>query len=155
MQADDATGTIHFAPGSGDRGDYVITVIARDNGEGDVNQVLTQAKSFILTVKSPTEAPVINAPKQIVVVAGQALSLPIAVSDADQDALTFTSQGLPSGATLTALTIYGQALLNWTPTVADIGVHDISVQVTDSGLGPQDAGYIQDPNAVLVPNSVA
>jgi len=150
-----ATGTIHFAPGSGDRGDYVITVIARDNGSGDVNQVLTQAKSFILTVRSVSEAPVISVPKQIVVIAGQAVSLPVRVSDIDQDALTFSAQGLPTGATLTAQAQYGHALLNWTPGSSDIGVYDISVQVTDSGLGPQGAGYIQDPNVVPVPNSVA
>jgi hypothetical protein len=141
-----ASGVIRFAPGEGDRGDYAITVIAQDNGDGDINQVLSQAKTFILTVKSASEAPVINAPRQVVVVVvGQALSLPVAVSDADQDALTFSAQGLPTGATLTAQTIYGQALLNWTPTAADIGTHDISVQVTDSGLGPQDAGYAQAP----------
>ena len=31
---------------------------------------------------------------------------------------TFSSQGLPIGATLTQQILYGQALLNWTPTAA-------------------------------------
>jgi hypothetical protein len=153
-----ATGVIHFAPGAGDRGDYAITVIARDNGDGDINQVLTQAKSFILTVNSVSEAPVLNIPKQVVIVAGQALSLAVSAKDADQDPLTFTAQGLPNqgqpgGATLTQQIQYGQALLNWTPTSADVGVYDISVQVTDSGLGPQGLGYVQP--LVPVPNTVA
>jgi hypothetical protein len=50
---------IRFAPGANDRGDYTITVVAQDNGDGNINQVLTQAKSFVLTVRSETEAPVI------------------------------------------------------------------------------------------------
>lgn len=40
-------------------------------------------------------------PRQIVVLAGQALSLPVSVSDADQDALTFSAQGLPADTTPT------------------------------------------------------
>ena len=69
--------------------------------------------------------------------------------------LFYSAPWLPTGATLTPQAQYGHALLNWTPSSSDIGVHDISVQVTDSGLGPQGAGYIQDPNAVLIPNAVA
>ncbi len=147
-----ASGVIRFAPGEGDRGDYTITVIAQDDGEGDVNQTMTQSRSFVLTVRSATEAPVISVPRQVVVLAGQALSLPIAVSDADQDALNFSAQGLPAGATLTPQILYGQALLAWAPTADDIGTYDISIQVADSGLGPQDAGYVQDPNAIITPN---
>jgi Putative Ig domain len=130
-------------------------VIASDDGDGDPNQVLVAARSFVVTVKSATEAPAITAPRQVVAVVGQALSVPVSVRDADQDPLTFTAQGLPAGAGLTPLAQYGQAVLGWTPTAADLGVHDVSVEVTDSGLGPRDAGYAQDPAAALVPNSAA
>src|SRR6185295_9180121 len=37
-----ASGVIRFAPGEGDRGDYVITVVAQDDGDGDINQVLLE-----------------------------------------------------------------------------------------------------------------
>jgi hypothetical protein len=45
--------------------------------------------------------------------------------------------------------------LTWTPTAADIGIHDISIEVTDSGLPPQDAGIPLDPNAQPIPNTRA
>jgi hypothetical protein len=49
---------------------------------------------------------------------------------------------MPAGTTLTQQIQYGQTLLNWIPTSADVGVYDISVQVTDSGLG----NHWQDTN---------
>lgn len=69
--------------------------------------------------------------------------------DRDQDALTFSAQGLPSGATFTPQVQYGQAVLSWTPTAAGVGVYDISIEVTDSGLGPQDSGYIIESDAAV------
>jgi len=148
-----ASGVIHFAPGTGDRGDYTITVVARDDGSGNVNQVLTQAKSFVLTVRSPSEPPVVTAPRQVVAVVGQPVSVPISVRDMDQDALTYSATGLPIGAELVRLAQYGQAMLTWTPTENDVGLHDIEISVTDSGLGPQDAGYQQGADTP-VPNVV-
>ena len=47
---------------------------------------------------------------------------------------------------------YGRATIVWTPTAAQAGVHDISLEVSDSGLPPQDAGYIPDPDVVPVPS---
>ena len=116
-----ASGVIRFAPGTGDRGDAAITPVAQDDGGGNVNQVLTQAKTFLDTVRSATEAPVITAPTQVVAVVGQALSVPILVSDMDQDALSYSATGLPIGAVITPQDQYGYAILTWTPTAGDIG----------------------------------
>ena len=99
-----ASGVIRFAPGANDRGDYTITVVAQDNGDGNINQVLTQAKSFVLTVRSETEAPVITAPRQVVAVVGQPLSVALLANDMDQDALTWSANGLPVGAEILAAT---------------------------------------------------
>ena len=129
-----ATGVIRFAPGANDRGDYTITVVAQDNGDGDVNQVLTQAKSFVLTVRSVSEAPVITAPRQVVAIVGQPLSVALLANDLDQDALTWNANGLPIGAELITAVQYGHATLTWTPTAGDIGARDIELVVTDSGL---------------------
>ena len=43
--------------------------------------------------------------------------------------------GLPAGATLTPSNIYGQADINWTPTVADIGRYTVLVKVANNGNG--------------------
>src|SRR3546814_2347953 len=56
----------------------------------------------------------------------------------DEDALSYLVTGLP-GATLTPTSVYGQALLEWTPTAAQIGSYTASVTATDSGNGLTDA----------------
>src|SRR3546814_6424945 len=56
----------------------------------------------------------------------------------DEDALSYLVTGLP-GATLTPPICYGQALLEWTPTAAQIGSYTASVTATDSGNGLTDA----------------
>jgi hypothetical protein len=149
------SGVIRFAPGDGHRGDYTITVAAQDNGDGDLNQVAAQAKSFVVSVRSPSEAPVVTVPRQSVVVAGQEIRIPIVVRDLDQDPLTYGAQGLPAGARIETDPQYGQATLRWTPGASQLGVHDMNLLVSDSGLPPQDAGYLSDPNQPLQPNTSA
>jgi hypothetical protein len=140
------TGVIRFAPGAGQRGDYTITVVAQDNGDGDINQVAVQAKSFVLTVRSASEAPVIAVARQVVAVVGQPLSIPINVSDLDQDALNYIAEGLPTGASLVVDAKYGQASIVWAATEAQVGVYDVRLKVSDSGLPPAGSGYVVDPN---------
>ncbi|HAY08473.1 MAG TPA: hypothetical protein DCY18_00810, partial [Thauera sp.] len=120
-------GVLRFAPGAGDRGDYVITVTARDDGDGDARQALTESRAFVLTVRSTSEAPVITAPAQVVAIAGQPLSVALLATDLDQDALVWSADGLPPGATLTPGGGYGHAVLNWTPSAAASGVYDLTV----------------------------
>ncbi|MBC7734291.1 MAG: putative Ig domain-containing protein, partial [Bacteriovorax sp.] len=139
------SGMLRFAPGAGQRGDYTLTVTVLDNGDGDVNQVAATSASFVLSVRSPSEAPVISLPAQVVAVAGQTLRVPIFVSDMDQDALSFAAQGLPPGAAIELDPRYGRATLVWTPAVGLAGSFDISLAVTDSGLPPADSGYVLDP----------
>ncbi|HET7864109.1 MAG TPA: putative Ig domain-containing protein, partial [Burkholderiaceae bacterium] len=149
----DVTGVIHFAPGAGHRGDYTLALVAQDNGDGDINQSLLQAKSFVVTVRSPSEAPVVSAPRRSVALVGQEIRIPIRVSDLDQDALSYAAEGLPAGARIVTEPQYGRAYIAWTPTAGQAGTHDFSLVVTDSGLPPADAGYILDPDHPPVPNT--
>jgi hypothetical protein len=111
----------------------------------------------VLTVRSFSVAPLISAPRQVVAVVGQPLVVALLASDADQDPLRWTAEGLPLAAELTPGTQYGQATLRWTPSAADLGSHDLELIVTDSGLPPQDAGYAnrQRPGAERQPSSPA
>ncbi|MFA7603825.1 MAG: CARDB domain-containing protein, partial [Novosphingobium sp.] len=129
----DGTGVLRIAPGANDRGDHAIIVTALDDGDG-TGAPLASGYVFIVTVTSPNEAPVLGHIGNFVAVAGQKLSAIIDVRDMDEDALTYVVDGL-SGATITPTTVYGQALLEWTPTIAQIGAYDASVTVTDSGSG--------------------
>jgi hypothetical protein len=134
-------GAIRFAPGAGDRGDYTLTITASDDGDGDATQRLSETRSFVLSVRSLSEAPLIAAPRQVVALVGQPLSVAIIASDLDQDPLSWTSTGLPLGAELIPASQYGQARLRWTPTADDLGSRDVELILTDSGLPPQDGSF--------------
>ncbi|WP_198080418.1 CARDB domain-containing protein, partial [Acinetobacter calcoaceticus] len=148
-------GVIRFAPQAGHRGDYTITVTARDNGDGDINQVQVERKSFVVTVRSYSEAPSLSVPTRNVAVVGQQIRVPITVVDLDQDTLNYIVQGLPAGAQLVQSAKYGYAEIVWTPTANQVGQYDLSVQVSDQGLPPKDLGYPVPESFVTVPNVVA
>ncbi len=130
----DGTGLLRFAPGAGDRDHYTITVLASDDGDGGgPGAVLTASQDFVLTVPVPNEAPHLATIGDKVAVFGQALTFTITASDFDQDPLTFSAEGLPTGAKLTSGPAYGKATFTWTPAAADIGTYSITFQVQDSG----------------------
>jgi YD repeat-containing protein len=149
----DGTATITFTPGVDDRGNYPITVTATDNGDGGgAKAVLSGSTGFVLTVNSPNEAPKLAFIGNKVAVVGQPLAFVIRASDLDQDPLTFTTTtGLPAGATLTPLAVYGQAQFSWTPTAADAGTKTITFRVTDSGNGvPANALFAEQTIDIVV-----
>ncbi len=129
-------GILHFNPPAGIRGTYTLTLQATDNGDGlGAAGVLTGGYTFVVTVQSPTQAPVLNYIGDQVAVIGQPFALDLLASETDQDNLTYAVTGLPSAATLTPGSFYGSATLNWTPTAADAGAHQVTFTVTDTGNG--------------------
>ncbi|MEG2434170.1 MAG: Ig-like domain-containing protein, partial [Acinetobacter sp.] len=144
-----------LAPEAGHRGDYTITITARDNGDGDINQAQIERKSFVVTVRSYSEAPSLSMPTRNVAVVGQQIRIPITISDLDQDTLNYIVQGLPTGAQLVQNSKYGYAEIVWTPEAGQLGQYDLSVQVSDQGLPPKDLGYAVPEGFVAVPNVVA
>jgi hypothetical protein len=149
-----ATATIHFAPGANDRGDYTITVIAQNDGGGDPSKALATSTSFVLTAASLTEPPVLSVPSRVVALVGQTLRIPIIIADPDQDALSYTATGLPPGAAIVQDPQYGRATIVWTPTASDVGSTNFRLNITDSGLPPQNAGITLPANFVPQPNTV-
>jgi len=125
----DGTAKLHIAPGDGDRGDHPVTIIATDE--------LGVAKeySFIVTVAAFNERPLLNHIGNKVAVVGQPMEFKVSVADLDQDPLTFSTTGLPPGATLTPSSTYGQATFSWTPTAANLGNYPLIIKVEDSGNG--------------------
>ena len=110
---------------------------------------LQETSQYILQVTSENEPPKFSPLFNRVVLADQLLSFPIRVTDLDQDALTFSALGLPSGATLTRSSVYGEAVLNWSPTAANIGEHTITLNVTDSGNGNASRSLTDSRTIVL------
>ncbi|WP_410472981.1 putative Ig domain-containing protein [Faucicola mancuniensis] len=148
------SGVIHLAPSAGDRGSYTIGLTATDDGDGDSNAAQQTSTAFVVTVQSETEAPVIAMPRQLIAVAGQKLSIPVNVSDLDQDALSYVLQGLPAGAKLVQGVRYGEATIEWTPTTAQIGQYNATLIVKDSGLPAANSGYATPENPVVNVTSV-
>ncbi|HEY4633395.1 MAG TPA: putative Ig domain-containing protein, partial [Candidatus Limnocylindrales bacterium] len=144
----DGTGLVQLTPGFGDRGNYTIVLTAADDGDGGgAAAVLSDQISFVVTVESPNEPPVLSVIGDKVAVVGEPLEFTLRVSDADQDPLTFGTVGLPAGATLTRDIVYGTATFSWTPTPADQGAHVLGFIVTDSGNS--GAGEILSDGEVL------
>jgi VCBS repeat-containing protein/YD repeat-containing protein len=126
-------GVLRLAPGDRDRGDYVVTLVASDNGDGEgARGVLSASRTFVISSDSPTEPPLLATLGHQVAVVGNPLRFTVRASDLDQDALSFSATGLPAGATLTPGTQYGSAVFLWTPTSGDLGAHDVTFTVTDS-----------------------
>ena len=129
------SGVLHFNPPAGIRGTYTLTLSATDNGDGlGAAGVLSGTYTFIVTVESPIQFPTIGYIGDKVAVVGQPFALDIHASEADQNDPTYAVSGLSAAATLTAGTSYGTATLNWTPTVADVGVYRVTFAVTDTGI---------------------
>lgn len=73
-------------------------------------------------------APVVIAPGSQLATVDNAWQLQLDAHDDDGDVLTFRSSDLPQGVVLGRVT----GLLEWTPTLADVGLHAFSVEVRDA-----------------------
>ena len=87
----------------------------------------------MVTVASGNEPPVWRFIGDAVAVVAQRLQMTIRADDLDQEPLAFAVAGLPPTAVLTPGPVYGTALLDWTPTIADLGLHNVGFSVTDAG----------------------
>ena len=132
----DGTGRFRFEPAAGDRGDYGVTLLARDDGDGGGPWAPLESNfTFIVTVESPNEPPRWNHVGDKVAVVGEPFELTLRASDADEEPLQFELEGLPAEATITSGPVHGTATLRWTPDAGDLGDHDVAAIVRDGGNG--------------------
>ncbi len=96
---------------------------------------LSETSAFVLQVTSVNEPPVWESTFDQVVLPDKPLHLRIAAQDADQEPLSFSVIGLPTGAQLVPSTVYGEAFLDWIPSLAQVGDHTLTFLVQDSGNG--------------------
>ncbi len=131
------TGTFTFSPGPYDARNYTLTVNASDAGGGPGTDN-SSSQSFVLTVTNPNLPPLLAPIGDKVAVVGEPFQLTLTATDGLQDPLTFSAMGLPGAATLTPAVPYGQAVINWTPTAADVGRYTILVSATDNDNDASD-----------------
>ena len=122
------TATIVANPTTGQRGNYVVTVVATADG-------LSGSTQFVLSATSVSEPPVLSYIGPTVAVIGQTLSFNVTASELDQSPLTFSVQGLPADATLTPTSVYGVSQFQWTPTAAEAGSYSATFTVANNGNG--------------------
>jgi YD repeat-containing protein len=126
---------IQVQPTLFDRGNFLITVSATDQGDGVASAKLTGTQQFILNVVADNIAPRLETIGNPIAVVGEELVLLLKARDPDQDPLTFYGSQLPAEAIVLPGNIYGQAELRWTPQLSDLGTHPVTVNVIDSGNG--------------------
>jgi hypothetical protein len=119
----DGSGVLAWTPGEPDAGPQPVTVRATDD------QGVSDTESFSIEVLLPNSPPLIGEIGRRTLAVGQALGFQVPASDPDPgDTLSFQLLEGPIGMQLDPTS----GVLDWTPMQADIGIHPVQVQVTDS-----------------------
>ncbi|NOT58941.1 MAG: cadherin-like domain-containing protein, partial [Acidobacteria bacterium] len=91
------------------------------------------AATVSINVTPVNDAPVLTVPGAQNATVGQALNFDLSATDVDQgQTLTFSSNNLPSGATLTSIGANGRRF-SWTPTANQVGTVAVNFMVSDNG----------------------
>jgi parallel beta-helix repeat protein len=111
-------------------GAYAITVRVSDGGDPS----LSAAATFTVTVREVNRAPVLRSIADRAAAAGTTISFRAGASDPDRplNALAFRLESAPAGAAIDP----ESGVFTWTPAPSQIGVHAITVAVSDGGSPP-------------------
>jgi hypothetical protein len=111
-----------WAPAFNQVGTYSNIIFSVSDG------TLTDTESISITVKAVNKAPVMSTIASKTVKAGNTLMFTVSATDANGDALTYSAQNLPSGASFDPAT----RVFSWTPSASQIGRYsNIRFNVTD------------------------
>jgi len=126
MAIDAATGLIQWTPTAAQLGIHNVTVQVSDGRGGEATQ------SFAIEVsQAPNNAPEITSTPETTGTAGVLYTYDVDATDADGDPLTYSLITAPAGMAIDAAT----GLIQWTPTAAQLGIHNVTVQVSDGRGG--------------------
>ena len=122
---DSTSGIFSWTPEISQAGIHDISFSVSDGKESN-----TTVAEITVTTAAPTpvnNAPILEAVADQAVSAGNELVINLKATDADNDALTFSSLNLPEGAALDATT----GKFNWTPNAGQIGSYNVTFSVSD------------------------
>ncbi len=120
-----SAGVLSGTPDDPEIGSHPVTIVAED-GSG-----LTATQAFSIVVAARNDAPVFGAPTPsgtLVVNEDAVLTFTVAADDPDGPSLSFRATGLPTGATLNAVT----GVFTWRPGFNDAGIRNITIIADDS-----------------------
>lgn len=119
---DDARAVIRWTPTYGQAGDHTVTVRVVESAE------LFNSQDFTITVKNVNRPPVITSVPETAASVGQLYSYDMEADDPDPgETPTYTLISGPLGMTMDKDT----GLVSWTPTLMQVGNHDVSLRAED------------------------
>jgi hypothetical protein len=114
-----------------------------------------ESNVFSIEVRPVNDPPVLGEAPPSQIFEDEPFEFQLKATDVDGDPLTFTSADLPDG-----MTVSTSGLITWTPTNDDVGVHRISLIVTDPG-GMSDSFEwtlevvnVNDAPSLVLPSSI-
>jgi hypothetical protein len=130
--AGDGSALFSWTPDASQLGNHAVTFRVEDDGvpPASDSEVVTLT---VGEVNAPPELDPIGSRSTKV---GEALSVALTATDPDGDGLTFSAVGLPPTATLSDAQ-NGTATLDWLPSADEVGVHAVTVSVSDDGTPPE------------------
>jgi len=123
MSINTSSGLIAWTPATGQAGNQAVTVRVADAQ----NAAATQ--TFTIAVAPPAGSPVITSAPVTTAAAGAAYNYDVDATDPNGDTVTYTLTQAPGGMTINA----ASGLVAWTPSVAQIGSHSVTVRAADPG----------------------
>ncbi len=138
MAINATTGAFSWTPTTSDVGDHEVTISVTDGKNND-------SETFVITVKSSNEAPVLASFGAQTVKEDELLSFTATATDPEGDALTFSldQASVDKGMTIDANT----GVFSWTPTANDVGDNEVTLSVSD-GVNSDSETFIITVNAV-------
>jgi RHS repeat-associated protein len=118
---DSGTGRLSWTPAANEVGLATLGIEAEDSAGAAASQV------FQVLVRAGNAAPVIGSQAPTSGVAGQTYRYAVAATDADGDVLSYALPIQPQGMTVSPVT----GLIVWTPSAAQVGLHPVTVEVSD------------------------
>ncbi len=125
-------GTVTYTPSSNYNGTDSFTYTVNDGHGG------TAVGTVNVTVKAVADSPIISASSSKSVIAQETLSFSVTASDADNDNISFSFTGVPSGATFVD-NGNGTASFSWTPNKDQANNYTVVVTATDDSTSVKTA----------------
>ncbi|MGE5308017.1 MAG: putative Ig domain-containing protein [Deltaproteobacteria bacterium] len=124
-----STGSFTWTPDYTQAGTYTVIFTASDGKGG------TATKSVKITVANVNRAPVLTSPGDRTIAENALLGFTVTAADPDGDTLSYTAQGLPTGAT------FQNGTFAWTPGYNQAGAYQVTFKA-DDGKGGTDSKTI-------------
>ena len=121
MTVDAVSGLVQWLPSQEDLGSVNVGVLIDDNaGESSLHQ-------YLVTVQNTNDPPTISAVRDSAAIEDLQFQLALVAADPDpDDSLSFQVIAGPAG-----LTVDQTGIVLWVPSQQDVGVHEVSIEVSD------------------------